>query len=236
MVAGILNALGIGKQKEGLKPSVIIKPGRLEPVQLSQSNNNTQSNIWKDAESLLGKEALAGINGFINKLLPFQYGSCPLKALAVPEFVYLPEYYERVMQMRPPKDGWGLYTMSADPFGNLFQKAKSSSFVLEQLDAKGGHSYGKSLGVVAGRMTKKYYRDYYFSDVRHLLRLMSHPEEIPQSMKNGKGNLFAGTTIMVNFKPCMLIAVWRDSAFEIELISLGVCLEDTAQFVMVRRQ
>lgn len=238
MVTGILNALGIGKPKEVIKAPVIVKPKRPDDAM-----HMSQNNIWNDAEILLGKEALAEINTFINNSIKFYYGAHPelygsvkqFKSLATPKFEYLPEYYRRIMYQLPPKNGWGLYTMSADPFGNLFQKVNRLSVVSKQLDAKGGVNYGKPLGDVVERIVNKYYKTHYFSDVRHLLHLIHHPNEIPLFMKNGKGNLFAGTTVLVHSKPHMLVASWKKDTFSIELVPLTIKLEDTAQFVMIHR-
>lgn len=212
------------------------KPVLVAPVSRPDFLQISQTNIWKDPEKLLGKDVVTELNVFVNNLMRFQYASCPFKALAVPKFENLPDYYTKVMYQKTTNNCWGEYIMSSDPFGNLFMKITEEKFFFKPLEDSGGRYYCKPLGVVAEKVVNDYYTTHYFSDVRHLLYLKKHPNEVPMVMKNGKGNLFAGTTIMVNHQPHMLVATWKGSSFEVELVSLKAGLEDTAQFVMIRRQ
>lgn len=232
MMAGILEVLGIGK-KEGFQPTRVAHPDNMGAH--SSAVFETHRNIWGDPERLLGKKELDFLKQLVDDLIHFRYSDCPPKALATPVFEYLPKYYARISCVAPPRNKWGLFTMSADPSGNLFQGAEHSSFVLYPLPAKEEKGFGLTLAEVAGALVINKYSTHYFSDIRHMRSLLQNAKRVPREMKNGKANLFIGTTVMIHSEPHTLAVTWKDRGFEIEFVSLHARLEDTAQIVTLRR-
>ncbi len=206
-----------------------------------------------DVKGLLGDKEISALNRFVNELVNFQYGWVPIKELAVPAAEYLLSLYARLekeefvreengveirsllWKPRMQSADWGGYTLDANTICSSFQNVTQERIAVAELEAKGGKTFGKKLIYIAGETISKYCSAYSFSDIRHFLCLEKDPSKMPAIMRNGKGNIFAGTTIMIASEPHVFVASWKCGGFEKELIPLSIKLEDTAQFVMIQK-
>lgn len=206
-----------------------------------------------DVKGLLCDKEIAVLNKFVNELINFRYGWAPISELAVPTAERLLPLYARLekvefvreenkteirsLRWKPKMQAadWGGYTLDADTIRSSFQNVPSERISVVELESKYGKMFGKKLVYVAVECICKNSIAYSFSDIRHFLCLEKNPSKMPPVMRNGKANIFAGTTIMIASEPYVLVATWKCGGFEKELVPLSIKLEDTAQFVMVKK-
>lgn len=206
--------------------------------------------VKQDPKTLLGDRQLRMINKFIDEdLIAFQYGSAGISKLAVPGVEYLPGLYHRLekaeydrelklenpmvhFKLRPQAADWGGYTMNPDTMRTSFASLAPEVFSVVGLDAKGGKNFGKKLVYVTEEMVRKNNPTHLIPDIRYALYLKINPEKAPAVMKNGKANIFAGTTIMIASNPYVIAQTFRaDGKVRTELVPLSLKLEDTAQVI-----
>ncbi|MFA5996875.1 MAG: hypothetical protein WC791_00090 [Candidatus Paceibacterota bacterium] len=209
----------------------------------------------KREPSLAGKEQLASINKYVDELIRFCYHNCPFKMLAVPTLVpYTLGWYTRVLnemvaterlvgqslpnnkafELKPDEEHWGGYTLTEGMFDiPLSEIAHYQVSVVRQVARVGPMYAGKLIKLACDVMVKNV--EYYSSDIRQLMYLEEHLDEVPRDFKNGKANVFVGTTVMIGSVPHVVAATWNGASFDKKFISLWATLKEDIQFVLIRK-
>ena len=187
---------------------------------------------------LVKEEEFASIGAFVKRLVPHA-------SHLSHTFDYLPKVYHDLATAEIAKENGavsdsvgatdGEYTLSADISTNSLYALNEADVSIVELDGEGRAMFCKKLVYAAERVVISCHSCYHFADVRYLMHLVDHLDEVPRIMKNGKGNIFAGTIIMVGDTHYVPVAKFSDGTFEVELISFDSKLENVAQFVIIER-
>lgn len=202
-----------------------------------------------------GEEQLPLLSQFVSMLIRFQYHECPVKMLAVPRLEFLPGLYyclskqeltrvrttgsllkNKVYEPIPDEKHWGEYTLLKEMFNipiSDFSEYRIS-VVLVRAKVNSTTFTGKLLPV-AEKVVQMHNPNHFISDVRHLMYLFEHPDKVPDVMKNGKGNIFAGTTIMIGSEPHVISAAWQGTRLVSKFLPLSRSFTEDIQFVMIRK-
>lgn len=202
----------------------------------------------------MNQEQLLKVNKYINELIAFRYAPLPIKAIAVPTFEHVSTLYRRMSSsetsrsiekkcgmkkeayhIKTKEKDWGEYSLVMELTDKELKSVSQKRVSIMPLDGQDGPMFCENLVYVAERVTTNFYTSHHVSDIRHLMYLEEHPDEVPEVMKNGKGNIFAGTVIMICSIPHVAVAIWQGDGFKVELYPLSVGLEDVAQFVMIQK-
>ncbi|MBI5798731.1 MAG: hypothetical protein HZB10_02265 [Candidatus Yonathbacteria bacterium] len=211
----------------------------------------------EDAKKLLGEEQLIEIDRIVNSLIGFRYSACPIKKLAVPRSKNLRYFYSNLARNELVRDeraklkmpnrrlkprgldsasaDWGDYTINVSTIHWSFKDVSTDRISTEALEARGGPMFGKKLLYVIENLVGRAQTTVEAADIRYFSYLEKNPDKVPAVMKNGKANIFAGTTIAISSTLYLIASTWKGTCFEAELVPLTYKLEDVAQFVMIRR-
>lgn len=189
------------------------------------------------------------LNDFVSQLVDFRYLPSKIKSIADSHLgdifaIYCDaklanaeaEKRNRVVTPKIFKDSksmhFGAYTLTMKILSAAIANEDVSVLGLVAEREKG---FCEKLMDVTEEMVAKNNQQFHIADIRYYLYLKGHLAWVPGVMKNGKGNIFAGTIVMVGSVPHVLVATWRGMGFEEELISLRNGLEDVAQFVLIKK-
>lgn len=207
------------------------------------------------ATSPSGAMHVPKIDRFIDEQIRFFYHDCPIKMLAVPTMVgsLLVHYaqLEREMietrkrmgqtlrpqdfKIKPDEEHWGGYTLDHWMFNTPLSSVISYRVVVVPQLARVGAVYAGTLIDIAKKFVMKESVGSFVSDIRHLMYIDESSDGVPDVLKNGQWNVFAGTTVMIGSVPHVMAARWYNNQFEKKFLSLFATLTEDIQFVMIRK-
>ena len=227
----------------------MIGPGSRQP-------SEPEPILEKSAPSPSGREQLRAINKYVDCLIRFCYHNCPIKMLAVPMLVPSPlGWYSRLVsdmvevermmgktlsdskafELKPEEEHWGGYTLTEGLFNTPLSDVIYYRVSVDAVSWRtGANCVGKLIKVARDSIMKNSV-NHFISDVRHLMYLMDHLEEVPETLKSGKANVFAGTTVMIGSAPHVIAATWNGTSFDNKFLPLWQNLKEDIQIVMIRK-